>query len=67
MKMIVTGGAGYIGSTMSAALQTAGHDVVVVDDLRRGQRELVPDGVEFVQAAITDAQTLAPGGRLQCA
>lgn len=60
MKVIVTGGAGYIGSTTSAALHAAGHDVVVVDDLRRGHRELVPADVEMVEAAITDASTLAP-------
>lgn len=58
MRVMVTGGAGYIGSTTAAALLAAGHDVVVVDDLRRGHAELVPDGADLVEADIADAARL---------
>jgi UDP-glucose 4-epimerase len=54
MKVIVTGGAGFIGSTTAAALLGAGHDVTVVDDLSRGRQDMVPDGATFVQADVTD-------------
>src|SRR3569833_218595 len=42
-RVLVTGGAGYIGSHTRYALQQKGYEVVVVDDLSRGHRELVPD------------------------
>lgn len=58
MNVIVTGGAGYIGSSTAAALLEAGHDVVVVDDLRRGHPELVPDGADLVEADIADRHAL---------
>jgi UDP-glucose 4-epimerase len=45
--MLVTGGAGYIGSHVVRAAQAAGHGVVVVDDLSTGRRTAVPDGVEL--------------------
>jgi len=60
MRVMVTGGAGYIGSTTAAALLAAGHDVVVVDDLRRGHAELVPDGADLVEVDIADATRLDP-------
>jgi len=49
MKVLVTGGAGYIGSVVSTLLLDAGHDVTVVDDLCTGHRDAVPDGARFVQ------------------
>ncbi len=58
MHVIVTGGAGYIGATTAAALLDAGHDVVVVDDLRRGHADLVPDGAELVEADIVDRRAM---------
>ena len=61
MKVMVTGGAGFIGSTTAAALLSAGHDVTAVDDLSRGRRAMVPEGAAFVQADVTDA---APMERL---
>lgn len=54
MKILVTGGAGFIGSHVAEAYVAAGHDVVVVDDLSSGKRHQVPAGARFVQADIRD-------------
>ena len=54
MKILVTGGAGYVGSTVSALLVERGHQVVVVDNLCHARREQVPAGVDFVEADIAD-------------
>ena len=48
MNVLVTGGAGYIGSVVVARLLEAGHDVTVIDDLSTGHRDAVPDGAQFV-------------------
>jgi len=45
MKILVTGGAGFIGSHVAEAFQQAGHEVHVLDDLSSGRRENVPPGV----------------------
>lgn len=55
MKLLVTGGAGYVGSVCAAVLVEEGHEVVVVDDLSTGNADAVPDGAEFVQADMVDA------------
>ncbi|UVS77936.1 UDP-glucose 4-epimerase GalE [Actinokineospora sp. UTMC 2448] len=55
MKLLVTGGAGYVGSVCAARLVEAGHEVVVVDDLSTGHEDAVPDGARFVRADIGDA------------
>ena len=44
MRALVTGGAGYVGSVVAAQLLDAGHEVVVLDDLRRGHRAAIPPG-----------------------
>ncbi|MDQ8201475.1 UDP-glucose 4-epimerase GalE [Pelagicoccus sp. SDUM812003] len=49
MKVLVTGGAGYIGSVATDALLQRGHDVVVFDNLQQGHREAVPLEARFVQ------------------
>ncbi|MBO3129447.1 UDP-glucose 4-epimerase GalE [Dermatophilus congolensis] len=54
MKLVVTGGAGYIGSVVTSQLLEAGHDVTVVDDLSTGHADAVPDGAAFIQARIHD-------------
>jgi UDP-glucose 4-epimerase len=54
MKLLVTGGAGYIGSIVSRLLITAGHDVVVFDNLERGHREAVPPEARLVVGDLTD-------------
>jgi len=55
MKLLVTGGAGYIGSATAHLLIEAGHDVVVLDNLSMGHREAVPEGAVFVEADLLDA------------
>ncbi len=60
MKVLVTGGAGYIGSTTARALIGAGHEVVVADDLSRGHRDAVPDEAGFVEVDITDPLAIDP-------
>lgn len=52
MKVLVTGGAGYIGSVTSALLLEAGHEVIVVDNLSQGHRDAVPEGAQFIHADI---------------
>ena len=58
MRILVTGGAGYIGSVTAAALIARGHDVVVLDDLRTGHRAAVPDGAAFVRGDVADPETV---------
>jgi UDP-glucose 4-epimerase len=52
MKILVTGGAGFIGSHISDAFLSAGHEVAVVDDLSSGRKEQVPVGAKFYEMDI---------------
>jgi UDP-glucose 4-epimerase len=52
LRVLVTGGAGFIGSVTVAQLLDRGHDVVVVDDLRSGHRDLVPAGIDVIEADV---------------
>lgn len=63
MKLLVTGGAGYVGSVCAARLLETGHEVVVVDDLSTGHADAVPNGATFVQADIAESarELLADG------
>ncbi len=54
MRIVVTGGAGYIGSHMTALLAEGGHDVVVVDDLSDGHRDAVSPRATLVVAKTSD-------------
>jgi UDP-glucose 4-epimerase len=58
MMLLVTGGAGYIGSIVARHLLAGGHQVVVVDNLSRGHREAVPDGAELVPVDLLDRESL---------
>jgi UDP-glucose 4-epimerase len=54
MRILVTGGAGYIGSVVTEQLVEQGHAVLVFDNLSKGHRDAVVDGAEFVQADLRD-------------
>jgi UDP-glucose 4-epimerase len=58
MRVLVTGGAGYIGSVVSEQLVNDGHDVVVYDNLSKGHRDAVVEGARFVEGDLHDADTL---------
>ena len=55
MRLLVTGGAGYIGSVVTLHLLRAGHQVTVLDDLSMGHADAVPDGATFVPGDIAEA------------
>jgi len=59
MNILVTGGAGYIGSIVAQELIRAGHEVVVFDSLVRGHRSAVTEEATFVQGDLLDRETLA--------
>ena len=63
MKLLVTGGAGYVGSVCAAVLLEQGHQVVIVDDLSTGNADAVPGGAQFVDDdMISAARTLLGDG-----
>ena len=59
MRVLVTGGAGYIGSICAATAIDAGHQVTVFDSLAKGHREAVPAGAEFVEGDLLRPADLA--------
>jgi UDP-glucose 4-epimerase len=63
VKLLVTGGAGYVGSVCAARLIEAGHEVVVVDDLSTGHADAVPEGARFVRGDVAEVadEVLADG------
>ncbi|TDD67349.1 UDP-glucose 4-epimerase GalE [Actinomadura rubrisoli] len=62
MKLLVTGGAGYIGSVVSALLLEAGHEVVVLDDLSTGHEDAVPEGARLVRGTLRETAAEVLGG-----
>ncbi|HRJ42440.1 MAG TPA: NAD-dependent epimerase/dehydratase family protein [Caldilineaceae bacterium] len=58
MKVLVTGGAGFIGSHISDGLLAAGHQVVIIDNLHTGKKTNVPAGATFYQADLRDQPRL---------
>ena len=58
MKVMVTGGAGYIGGTVAGLLVSQGHKATVFDNLRHGRREYLPPGVDFVEGDLSDRALL---------
>jgi UDP-glucose 4-epimerase len=58
MKVLVTGGAGYIGSVVAGQLVAAGHEVVVFDNLSRGHRQAVPKGADLIVGELADRNLL---------
>jgi len=65
LKLLVTGGAGYVGSVVAAQLLDAGHETVVLDDLSKGHADAVPEGARLVRGSLLDepfvTETLAEG------
>ncbi len=63
MKLLVTGGAGYVGSVTAALLLERGHDVTVLDDLSTGHADAVPTGSVLVRGDVgADSAALLAGG-----
>ncbi len=64
MRIVVTGGAGYIGSILVPRLLAAGHDVLVLDNLMFGPHAIMPlfihPGFSFAEVDVTDRDALAP-------
>ncbi len=58
MKVLVTGGAGFIGSHLADGLLAAGHQVVVVDNESTGKREYVPAGATYIRGDVANLQDL---------
>jgi len=63
-RVLVTGGAGFIGSHVAAAYVDAGYEVTILDDLSTGRLEHVPEGARFVQGDVRspEARALVAGG-----
>ena len=59
MKYIVTGGAGFIGSTLSQRLVNEGHEVIIVDNFSTGKRERIPEGATVFEWDLTN-EDIAP-------
>ncbi|MGZ8847204.1 MAG: NAD-dependent epimerase/dehydratase family protein [Pyrinomonadaceae bacterium] len=58
MKVLVTGGAGYIGSVVTEELLNDGHEAIVYDSLYKGHREAVDARATFIEADLMDGDAL---------
>ena len=58
MRILVTGGAGYIGGTVAQLLLDHGHQVVIYDNLCHAHRSMVPAGTEFIEGELADRPAL---------
>ena len=63
MRILVTGGAGFIGSHLADAFLADGHEIAVLDNLHGGLAERVPAGVRFFQTDLRDAEAVAAACR----
>jgi UDP-glucose 4-epimerase len=58
VRILITGGAGYIGSVAVECALAAGHEVIVVDNLWRGHRQAVPETAQFVECDLRDSEAI---------
>ncbi len=58
MKLLVTGGAGYVGSVVTSQLADEGHEVVVFDDLSKGHEPAIPEGATFVKGDLLSPDSI---------
>jgi len=58
VKLLVTGGAGYIGTVVAHQLVEAGHETVVLDNRSKGYERALPEGARFIKGDLLDAQRL---------
>ena len=58
MKVLITGGAGYIGSVTANVLLDAGYEVIVLDNLSHGNRDAVDSRATFLEGSVSDIDTL---------
>jgi len=58
MRILVTGGAGYVGGTVSRMLMRGGHEVCIYDNLCHSRRSAVPEGAQFVEGSLEDRALL---------
>lgn len=63
MRVVVTGGAGFIGSHVTDAALAAGHEVLILDDLSSGRRSNVPDAARFVELDLCDGPAVTAAVR----
>ena len=59
MKVLVTGGAGYIGSVTTEKMLDAGHEIVVFDNLERGHKEALDERARFIEGDLRDKDSIA--------
>ncbi len=58
MKIMVTGGAGYVGGTTAALLSQLGHSVLIVDNFCHSQKEYLPRGIDYLESDISDRKKI---------
>ncbi len=54
MRILITGGAGFIGSNLAKRLLAAGHAITIIDDLSSGKQEMIPEGASVIAGNVTD-------------
>ena len=59
MKILLTGGAGYIGSHVLLSILENNHDVIVIDDLSTGNKKLIPENIQLIDANINDSEKIS--------
>ena len=59
MKILLTGGAGYIGSHVSLELLDRGHQVSIIDNLVNGSKKLLPEKADFLECDIDDEKKIS--------